>query len=935
MFAPATDNREIEFGYSKWATSMSSGRTNSETTPHAEPLRFQGTGAAVGSPVVASPINDSSIDEYGAILTNASDGGTTKHGSHRAPLPFRWWMSQFPRVAGVAVGIAGLLAIVGWIAGVPPLRAEIAGVTPIPLATAVFFLCGGLALWFRARKSAAGMERKLGLVFAGMLAIWGSLFAIDYSLAAIVGVHDPAIARLTSIFRTPDAERVSVWSALVFGVLGFAPLFLNTRRLHWLAELLIVVPLSVSFLGLVSEAFRVIALSGPLHDRPSALPNALTLFVLELGLLFSRRDRGSMAILTGKSLGGSMARWLLPFAVLVPFGMAWLRMVAEQAKLISPDVGGALYALLIVFVQSLLILVYAAAANRTDRQRKDAEAFVRSLYRVGARLNSTLDVDQLLSILVTEAIRIARAESGMAGLRSREGMVCRQYIRRGESIPFYHCWSIGNGLAGRAAERKGPFRTNDRDALVDDRLHTRFAVRSALSVPILDSRGEAMGFFEVHNKIGGSFTETDERHLAAVAQAAASAIQNALAYRHLHEAEQALQAADRHKNEFLATLAHELRNPLAPLRNGLQIIRLRGGDDSDVNSARAMMERQLGHMVRLVDDLLDVSRISRGKIELRNTPVLLTAIVQQAVETSRPAMERAGHQLSIHVPSEPIILNADLTRMTQVFANLLNNAAKFTEPGGHIALTAERHGSEVEVRVRDNGVGISAEMLDKVFDVFTQADPSLDRSQGGLGIGLSLVRGLVELHGGTVEARSEGRGAGSEFVVRLPVPLAIPGDQPAGSAQDRPTVRRRILVVDDNRDSAISLAMMLDIMGNETRTAHDGLEALNIGAAFQPDVVLLDIGMPKLNGYEAARRIRSESWGRGALLVAVTGWGQEEDRLRSHEAGFDHHAVKPIEPAVLLRLLNAFESEATAVGPSYKRADNGAGSQQLETNGSI
>jgi PAS domain S-box-containing protein len=368
-------------------------------------------------------------------------------------------------------------------------------------------------------------------------------------------------------------------------------------------------------------------------------------------------------------------------------------------------------------------------------------------------------------------------------------------------------------------------------------------------------------------------------------------------------AEDELREADRRKSEFLAMLAHELRNPLAPLRNGLHIMRLAGDHGGTAAEARAMMERQLEHMIRLIDDLLDLSRITSGKIELRRERVELATVVQSAVETSRPLIEAAGHELTVTLPPGPAFVYADPTRLAQVFANLLNNSAKYTERGGHIWLTAERQGSDVVVKVKDTGVGIAPEMLPKVFDMFTQADRSLDRSQGGLGIGLSLVRRLVEMHGGRVEAHSDGPGKGSEFVVRLSAVLS-PGPGPRradGDLQRSP--RYRILVVDDNKDSARSLALLLKMTGHNTRTAHDGLEAVAAAKRFRPDVVLLDIGLPKLNGYDACRSIRAQPWGQGMILIALTGWGQEDDRRRSKEAGFNFHLVKPLDLADLEKLL--------------------------------
>lgn len=370
-----------------------------------------------------------------------------------------------------------------------------------------------------------------------------------------------------------------------------------------------------------------------------------------------------------------------------------------------------------------------------------------------------------------------------------------------------------------------------------------------------------------------------------------------------------LSDADHRKDEFLATLAHELRNPLAPIRNGLQILKLMGSDPETMEQSRAMMERQVDQMVRLVDDLMDVSRISRGKLELRRERVSLADVLAGAVETSRPLIEQMGHELSITPPTEPVVVDADLTRLAQVFMNLLNNAAKYSERGGRISLTATRDGSEVVVSVKDTGIGIAAEQLPRIFEMFSQIDHSLEKSQGGLGIGLTLVRRLVEMHGGAVEARSEGPGRGSEFVVRLPIVVEASPPQPAKKAE-APKTSLRVLIVDDNRDGADSLAMMLKVLGNETRTAYDGEDAVAAAAQFRPDVVLLDIGMPKLNGNEACRRIRELPWQRQPIIIAQTGWGQEGDRQRTQDAGFDHHLVKPVEISELLKLLAGLKDAA-------------------------
>jgi PAS domain S-box-containing protein len=373
-------------------------------------------------------------------------------------------------------------------------------------------------------------------------------------------------------------------------------------------------------------------------------------------------------------------------------------------------------------------------------------------------------------------------------------------------------------------------------------------------------------------------------------------------------AEQALRDADRRKDEFLAMLAHELRNPLAAIRSALQILRL-SPDREAHEQARALMQRQTDQMVRLVDDLLDVSRIATGKLELRKEPVQLRLVVRSAVEISRPLIEHMGHELTVTLPPHPLTVDADMTRLAQVFSNLLNNAAKYTEHGGHIWLTVERQGSDVLVSVKDNGIGIAADHLPGVFRMFSQVQESLERAQGGLGIGLTLVKRLVEMHGGRIEARSEGRGKGAEFVVHLPLIVEACGPNAPAEPDEPPAPKSslRILIVDDNRGCADSLGMLLRIMGYDIHTAYDGQQGFEVAKEFRPDVALLDIDLPKLDGYEVCRRIREQPWGKGVILIAATGWGHEEDRRRSHDAGFDRHLVKPVDSGALMRMLTELQ----------------------------
>jgi two-component system, chemotaxis family, CheB/CheR fusion protein len=374
-----------------------------------------------------------------------------------------------------------------------------------------------------------------------------------------------------------------------------------------------------------------------------------------------------------------------------------------------------------------------------------------------------------------------------------------------------------------------------------------------------------------------------------------------------------LSEADRRKNEFLAMLAHELRNPLAPISNALEILKISGGSPERLPSAVRMMERQVNQLVRLVDDLLDVSRISRGKIELRLERVELGSVIEQAIEVTRHQCDSAGLELKVVQPEGPVYVHADRTRLNQLLGNLLSNACKFTPSGGQVELIVEPAEKAVAIRVRDTGIGIENHMLNRIFEMFVQADTSLERTVSGLGIGLTLVRSLAEMHGGSVTVNSDGPGRGSEFVVEIPMITPTEAQTPSESGQQPENAKsRKILVVDDNLDSAESLALILELSGHVVKKAHDGREAVARAAEFRPDVVLLDIGLPLLNGYEAAREIRKQEWGRDMALFALTGWGQKEDRARSKEAGFDEHMVKPINHVELMQKLDALDDRSPA-----------------------
>ncbi|HRI50154.1 MAG TPA: PAS domain S-box protein, partial [Pseudomonadota bacterium] len=425
-------------------------------------------------------------------------------------------------------------------------------------------------------------------------------------------------------------------------------------------------------------------------------------------------------------------------------------------------------------------------------------------------------------------------------------------------------------------------------------------IRSYLCVPLV-SRDQTLGALTfVTAESGRRYGVKDLQVAEDLARRVTVAIENAELYR-------AREEADRRKDEFLATLAHELRNPLAPVRTGLHLLRVTPPGEA-AQAVREMMDRQLAHMVRLIDDLLDVSRITSGKVELKRERCTLQLVIEAAIEASRPFIEAGNHNLSLYIPDKPIWLDADSTRLSQVVSNLLNNAAKYTPNGGRIELVACCEKSTAVVQIRDNGVGIPSEHLAAVFDMFTQVNRTLDRAQGGLGIGLALVRKLMEMHGGSISAESPGVDRGSTFTLRLPVATAEASPAASAAPRSAPTLtsKRRILVVDDNVDGAETLAMLLEFSGHKVRIAHSGLEALRTAADFCPQVVFLDIGLPGMNGYEVAQRLRSELGLKTTLLVALTGWGTEEDKNRARRAGFDHHLTKPVEVSSVELLLNQY-----------------------------
>jgi signal transduction histidine kinase/CheY-like chemotaxis protein len=544
--------------------------------------------------------------------------------------------------------------------------------------------------------------------------------------------------------------------------------------------------------------------------------------------------------------------------------------------------------------------LYGEAREAADRLALLAEASGRltSSLEQPAVLSAILDVSGRL--VAADAYAVWRLRPGDDGweIAHSAGLSCG-YLRSASRIV-----GVGRQMPDRPVVAEDARGT----ALLEERrrFYEAEGIESLLALP-LRVHGEVSGTLVFYYRRRRAFDETSVRVATALANLAGAALGTAELYQRQSELRRRAEEADRRKDEFLAMLAHEQRNPLAPVRSAAHILAQDAGLGPQARWATEVLGRQVGQLTRLVDDLLDVSRIARGKINLRVGPVELAAVVARAVETSRPLLDARRQQLTVSLPPGPLRLRGDEARMAQALANLLNNAAKYTDEGGRIGLTAEAEAGEFVVRVRDTGCGIAPELLPRVFEAFTQADRSLDRAQGGLGIGLAIVRGLVELHGGTVEARSQGPGKGSEFVVRLPAPAEADLPAPEAPARDGPAPPRRVLVVDDNRDAADSIALLLALWGHEAAVAYDGPTAVALARECRPEVVLLDLGLPGMTGYDVAARLRAEPALSCTRLLALTGYGAEEDRRRTQAARFDGHLLKPVDPDLLREALAAPE----------------------------
>ena len=689
-----------------------------------------------------------------------------------------------------------------------------------------------------------------------------------------------------------------------------------------------VVPLLASLTSAIASLSLIGYLYGAstLYAIPTATVIALQtstfILAISLGLMLAIPEYGPMRLFTDVGPAGLLVRRILPALIVVSVVLGFIRLIGERAGLYDLAFGTATRTLVEIALLLALLWWTASAISRQSRARARIEEELREsqhqlqidladnqlLQRVSAEIIREGGEQSLYDTIIDAALTIMQSRSASLQVYDAERGDLRFLSARGfddEAMAHWQSVSSNPTISGRA------LRTGER-VMVPDIEHEpqfgmedvaafrRFGIRAVQTTPLFSRTGALLGMLSTHWTSPHQPSERALRLLDILARQAADLIER-------RRSEDALRDADRRKDEFLVTLAHELRNPLAPIRTAVDLMKRAPstGESEEVTWARDVLDRQTALMARLLDDLLDVGRIARDKLELRTTRVDIGTLIREAVAMNRPLVEEFGHELTVLVPAEPMYLNADSARLTQVFGNLLNNACRYTPSGGRITVTAARTGDDVVVSVRDNGIGIPGDRLSSIFDMFSQVDRSLERSQRGLGIGLHLVKRLVGMHGGSVTAHSDGSGRGSEIVVHLPLLTAPPPAETPATPQLEPMTAspRRVLVVDDNTDAAQALALLLEVCGHETQAVHDGVAALDAAERLRPDTILLDIGLPRLNGFEVCRRIREQPWGKDVVVIALTGWGQEVDRRRSQESGFDHHIVKPVEHSTLVKLL--------------------------------
>jgi signal transduction histidine kinase/CheY-like chemotaxis protein len=774
--------------------------------------------------------------------------------------------------AALIVVLMSLLTLTAWVLGDAGTQLRLPSVYILKFNSACMLLLLGLALFGRWREE-PGWHR-FSLTCAAVAALLALLTLSEYALNLNLGI-DELLFRDYAI--TPNPGRTSPLSCVYALLMAAAFLLIETR----------VGPRLVPWLVFIACGLPLISLGGYAYHAPDADVTALGAPVIALhaaacrillcvGALFLRPDSSLMRLLVSESLAGSVARRLLPLGAGLPIVLGAIVVAGQRSGWFSGALG---FALLVsscalffgaaVWLTTSLLLKEETTRAAVDLRRETAEALVQAGQE---RLQIALSAARLGTWELD--IRSGALESS-AQCRANFGLPPEA------EMPFAlleHAVLAADRPAMRAARERALTQ------LTDYKAEYRVRWPDASIHWIVDSGRALLDEDGRPHRMVGVTLDVTERKLA----------------------EENLRQADRQKDVFLATLAHELRNPLAPIRQAAQIARSRQATPAQLHWGLDVIDRQAANMALLLDDLLDISRITRRQLPLRREAVDLASIIDTAIETARPVINARRHHLHLQLPPLPVRLNVDPLRIAQVLANLLTNAAKYSDAGGDIWIAAHAEGDTLVLSVRDSGIGIEPDMLPRIFTMFSQAQVALDRSDGGLGIGLALVKGLVELHGGTVHADSPGPRGGSTFTVRLPgtvLSLQVHAPEQAPAAAVAGARRQRVLIADDNRDAADSLRMLLEMDGHEVRAAHDGEQAVAAALDFRPDIAFLDIGMPKLNGYDVARRIRELGPAGRVRLVALTGWGQPEDRARSAAAGFDHHLTKPIDFEAMTAIL--------------------------------
>ncbi len=806
-----------------------------------------------------------------------------------------------PRAAGIAALAGALCFLAVWFVGSP---GAVQWVAPrMKTNTAVCLALVALGLTLRASATRGARLDRVGCGLAAAATALAAATLAEYAFAIDLGI-DQGLARdviLPESARFPN--RMAPNAALGLVGAGLALLLARRPQRSWVvaSQAASGAVLVVGFAALLGYLYGATMLYQPTqHIRMSPF-TAVGLALVSVGSLLLRREVGIVRLLRSAEAAGYLVRRLLVLSVVAPVALGWLWLGAQRRALYTPAEGTALLVIAVIGTFGGVVILLARTVDQMDARRRRFEDDL----RLASELASVLAEAATVQEVVASALRLALPALGTSFgslLLERDGQLVLSETAgyTAEEVRAFPGLLVDSDYPAAVAQRTAePVFIETRAELL-----RRFPLMATVplgqreawaALPLVGrevTRGVLwLGFRTAH------FDDAARTRMMRLAWSLGLALDRSL----LHESEKAArahaEAASRTKDEFLALLGHELRNPLSPIVTSLQLMKLRAPEVFE--RERAVIERQVEHMARLVGDLLDVARITRGKVELKLQRVELGDVFVSAVETASPLLEEKRHRFTVTVPARGLPLMADAHRLAQVISNLLTNAAKYTDPGGLIEATATHDGADVVLRVKDNGMGISAALLPRVFEQFVQGERTLDRARGGLGLGLSIVRSLVEQHGGTVTAQSEGARRGSEFVVRLPLDRSRPitDVQRASTAPppraDRPLAR--VLVVDDNLDAADLFTEGLRAAGHEARSAYDGLSGLRIAEELTPDVAFIDIGLPAMDGYEVAQRLREAAPGRRILLVAVTGYGQESDRERSRAAGFDLHLVKPVD----------------------------------------